>query len=345
MLDKTMDDMDGFVVAEQMLNNSTMPSDIIMMLPPNSVSDDFSRCQKLGISNYLIKPIKESELQKALLTAMGKAPDSKEKTEKIIHKRTDVPSLSILVAEDNPTSQLIARKTLERIGHHVEIAQNGSEAVKMTEKGNYDLLLMDAEMPVLNGLEATRLIRKSESVSGRHIPIIAMTAYAMKEDKKKCLEAGMDGYLSKPAKPEEINAIVAELFAGQEKTARAAESLSEAEPGIVSVVDVEAAMRIFGGDDDLLREAVDLFLEEDYPQQMKLLREGIERQDADAVRAAAHSIKGAVRSLGGVVLGDIALRLEELGREGKLEDAGKLTNRLEDELKHFADYYSQSAEN
>jgi len=109
-------------------------------------------------------------------------------------------------------------------------------------------------------------------------------------------------------------------------------------------VDIEAAMQIFGRDDDLLREAVALFLEEDYPEQIKLLREGIKRQDADAVRAAAHSVKGAARSLGGVVLGDIALRLEELGREGKLEGARELANKLEDELKHFADYYSQSAE-
>jgi two-component system sensor histidine kinase/response regulator len=343
MLDKTMDDMDGFAVAEQMLNNSTMPSDIIMMLPPNSVSDDFSRCQKLGISNYLIKPIKESELQKALLTAIGKAPDSKEKTEKTIHKHVNVPSLRILVAEDNTTSQLIARKTLEKIGHHVEIAQNGSEAVKMTEKGNFDLILMDAEMPILNGLEATRLIRKSEGVSGRHIPIIAMTAYAMKEDKKKCLDAGMDGYLAKPAKPAEINAIVTELFAGKENLVNASKSFSEVEIKEIPTVDIEAAMKIFGGDDDLLREAVGLFLEEDYPQQIKLLREGIERKDADAVKAAAHSIKGAVRSLGGMVLGDIALRLEELGREGKLKGARELANKLEDEINHFADYYTQSA--
>jgi len=240
-------------------------------------------------------------------------------------------------------SFVFARKALERIGHYVEIAQNGSEAVKMTEKGNFDLILMDAEMPVLNGLEATRLIRNGESVSGRHIPIIAMTAYAMKEDKKKCLEVGMDGYLSKPAKPEEINAIIAELFADKENSMSTSESFSEVKVKDIPAVDIEAAMQVFGGDDALLREAVGLFLEEDYPEQMKLLREGIKRQDADAVRAAGHSIKGAVRSLGGVVLGNIALHLEELGREGKLEGAPELANKLEDELKHFADYYSQSA--
>jgi two-component system sensor histidine kinase/response regulator len=344
LLDKTMDGMDGFAVAERMLNGSTMPTDIIMMLPPHSVSEDFARCQELGISSYIIKPIRESELQKALLVALGKAPNSKEKTEKTVVKHIDVPSLRILVAEDNPTSQLIARKTLEKIGHHVEIAQNGSEAVKMAEKGDFDLVLMDAEMPVLNGLEATRLIRKRERVSGRHIPIIAMTAYAMKEDKNKCLKAGMDGYLSKPAKPEEINAIVAELFAGKEKQAKASKPAPEAAPGAAPVVDIEATRRIFGGDDDLLREAVDLFLEEDYPEQIKLLKEGVKHQDAPAVRATAHSIKGAARSLGGTALGDIAFRLEELGREGKLVGARELVKELEDELKRFADYYSRSTD-
>jgi len=349
MLDKTMDGMDGFALAEQMLNGSTMPSEIIMMLPPHSVSDDFSRCQKLGISNYVIKPIRESELQRALLTAMGKEPGSKESVKKTADKQARIPALNILVAEDNPTSQLIARKTLEKMGHHVEIAQNGSEAVKMTEKGDYDLVLMDAEMPILSGLEATRLIRKNERASGRHIPIIAMTAYAMKEDKDRCLAAGMDGYLSKPAKSEEINDIVASLFAGKKKPVKVkpagtSKSLPEPQVEDAKAVDIEAARQIFGDDEELLREAVYLFLNEDYPQQLKLLREGIEKGDADAVRAAAHSIKGAARSLGGTVLGDIALRLEETGRSGKLGGALKLADELEHELKRFADYYSQTVE-
>jgi two-component system sensor histidine kinase/response regulator len=123
LLDKTMGDMDGFTVAEQILNGPTVPVDIIMMLPPHSVSDDFARCQKLGISNYVVKPIRESELQRALLVTIGRAPASKEKIEKKVEKHVDVPSLRVLVAEDNPTSQLIARKTLEKIGHHVEIAR------------------------------------------------------------------------------------------------------------------------------------------------------------------------------------------------------------------------------
>jgi CheY-like chemotaxis protein len=341
VLDKTMEDMDGFAIAEQILSGSTMPSEIIMMLPPHSVSDDFSRCQKLEISNYVTKPIKESELQTALLTALGKALDSKGKTKKTIHKHANVPNLRVLVAEDNTTSQLVARKTLEKMGHHVEIAQNGLEAVKMTEKGNFDLILMDAEMPILNGLEATRLIRKREGISGKRIPIIAMTAYAMKEDKKKCLAAGMDGYLSKPAKPEEINAVVSELFVGKEKLSSALEPLPEVQFENVPAVDIEAAMQVFDGDDELLKEAVDLFLEEDYPGQLKLLREGI---DHSAVGAAAHSIKGAARSLGGTALGEIALRLEKLGRKGKLEGARELADKLENELKRFADYYSQSVE-
>ena len=138
--------------------------------------------------------------------------------------------------------------------------------------------------------------------------------------------------------------MVSELFAGKEKSSRDLKSLPEAHLEDVLAVNIEAAMQVFDGDDELLREAVDLFLKEDYPQQLKLLREGIERQDASAVRTAAHSIKGAVRSLGGTALGDIALRLEKLGHEGKLEGARELADKLEGEVKQFADYYSRSVE-
>ena len=149
----------------------------------------------------------------------------------------------------------------------------------------------------------------------------------------------MDGYLSKPAKPEEINAMIADIFEAEEANNGASEADSEAD----TAVDIEATRQVFGDDEELLQEAVTLFLKEDYPGQLKLLKEGIKKQDAAAVRAAAHSIKGVSRSLGGLVLGDIAFRLEELAREGKLERARELANRIEAEFKRFADYYAAPA--
>ena len=183
---------------------------IVMMLTSDSISDDFAKCQELGISHYLVKPIKESELLNIILTALGHAKTEKEASKQAIpiHPGTDAPHLHILVAEDNATSQLIAKKTLEKAGHTVQIAGNGVEAIRMVKEGTFDLVLMDVEMPEMNGLEATQFIRKTEQESGQHIPIIAMTAYAMKEDRQRCLQAGMDAYLSKPVNPDELYSII-----------------------------------------------------------------------------------------------------------------------------------------
>ena len=197
----------------------------------------------------------------------------------------------------------------------------------MVKQDNFDLILMDAEMPVMNGLEATRDIRKQERNTGKHIPIVAMTAYAMKEDQNKCLEAGMDGYLSKPANPDDINKVIIDLFPQEKKT--------DASPA----VDIDAAMKVFGGDGELHREAAGIFLEQDYPEQIEIIKNGIKRQDAPSIKAAAHSVKGAARSLGGLILGDVALRLEEVGRDGDLANAHGLVEEMEIEVKRFSDFF------
>jgi two-component system sensor histidine kinase/response regulator len=210
----------------------------------------------------------------------------------------------------------------------VDIVANGLEATCRLEKNSYDLVLMDAEMPVMNGLEATRYIRRQERGCGRHIPIVAMTAYAMEEDRKKCLEAGMDGYLYKPAKPDDINNILNELYTGETKAAPPA-------------VDMDTAMKVFGGDNALMKEAAGIFLAEDYPEQIAIIKEGISKQDAPIVKAAAHSVKGAARSLGGIVLGDVAWRLEEAGRNGDLAKAPELVAEMEIEVKRFSDFFQE----
>jgi two-component system sensor histidine kinase/response regulator len=325
-IDKTMPAMSGFDLAKRILRNSATLPNIVMILPPDSISNDFQRCQELGITNFVVKPIKESKLCEAILKAAGMAPKSRSQSGKTIPV-TEGPRLRILVAEDNMTSQLIAKKTLEKMGHKVAIAQNGSEATRLVEQDSFDLVLMDAEMPIMNGLEATRYIRKREKRSGRHVPIIAMTAYAMKEDREKCMAAGMDGYLSKPANPDDINNTIAELFP-QEKTT-----------STVPAIDMDAAMAVFGGDSELYREAAGIFLEQDCPEQIEIIKNGIKRQDAPAIKAAAHSVKGAARSLGGLTLGDVAWRLEEAGRNGDLAGAPGLVTEMEIEVKRFSDFF------
>ena len=329
LMDKTMPTVNGFTAAEQILRNSTVKPGIVMMLPADSINDDFARCQELGMSYYLVKPVKKNELLKVILAASGQAKTVPEPGNQSASASTgiDAPHLRILVAEDNTTSQVIAKKALEKAGHTAQIAGTGLEAIRLLKEGAFDMVLMDVEMPEMNGLEATRLIRKTEHGSGKHIPVLAMTAYAMKEDRQRCLEAGMDAYLSKPVNLDELHKII-----------RHFSSVKDTRPAIV---DIEAALKFIGGDRDVLKEVVYVFLNEDYPEQLKRLRDGIGQHDARTVKAAAHSIKGAVRSLGGTAPGDIAFKLEEMGRNNDLTKAEAAVQELELEVKLFTDFYAK----
>jgi len=209
-------------------------------------------------------------------------------------------------------------------------------------------------MPIMDGFEATRRIKRIQKDKGQNIPIIAMTAYAQKEDREKCLASGMDSYLSKPVKADDLHAILNELFKQEESSADipVVESNSVSETididAVIPVVepnngnkavDMAAAMEVFGDDMELLKEASGLFVDEDYPEQIKLLRDGIERQDADVIKAAAHSVKGAARSLGGMALGEAAFRLEQMGRDGDLTGVDEQMEEMGKEFKLLADFF------
>ena len=184
-------------------------------------------------------------------------------------------------------------------------------------------------MPEMNGLEITRIIRRKEAESGEHIPIIALTAHAMKEDRERCLKAGMDSYVSKPVKSKELCSTIEGLLSPGRR-------LDSESP-----VDLNAALQVVDGDRELLREAVALFLEQDCPRQLKALRKGLEQQDAQVVKAAAHGIKGAANNLGGRAVSAVALRLEAMGRKGDLTGADGLLDGLEAELEQFTDFFSR----
>jgi CheY-like chemotaxis protein len=321
-------------------------------------------CQELGISHYLNKPIKESDLIDVILSALGHTKTNKE-TSKLATPNTVLSKLRILVAEDNITSQLIVKTKLEKAGHSLQIANNGIEAIRMAKEGAFDLILMDFEMPEMNGLEATRLIRKTEQESGQHIPIIAMTAYAMKEDKQKCLDAGMDAYLSKPVKLDELNNVVNDIALKinaksdviEIKKANDVSLNNNTKSDVIEikkandvslnnntksdVMDIKAALELVEGDEDILKEVIGVFLEQDYPEQLKRLKDGIGQHDAPAVRVAAHCIKGAVRSFGCATFASTALQLEEMGRNDNLTGATEALQKLEEEEKQFSDLFAQ----
>jgi PAS domain S-box-containing protein len=206
LLDHQMPDVDGFAVVERIRQQPKLISTTIMMLSSGGQRGDAARCRQLGITAYLFKPFKQSELLDALLIALARQGADAAKPPLITRHalRERRPALSVLVAEDNLINQRLAVRLLEKRGHRVEIAANGQQALEALEKQSYDVVLMDVQMPEIGGFQATAAIREKEKGTGKHLRIIAMTAHAMESDREKCLATGMDGYIPKPISAKEM---------------------------------------------------------------------------------------------------------------------------------------------
>ena len=205
LLDAQMPDMDGFTVAERIQQTPALAGAAIMMLSSADLPGDTARCRALGIATYLTKPIKQSDLLDAMLAVMG---DARTTAPAAAPLRTLAPeplrSLRILLAEDNLVNQRLVVRLLQKRGHGVVIANNGREALAALQDGGFNIVLMDVQMPEMDGFEATAAIRAHEREGGAHVPIVAMTAHAMKGDQERCVAAGMDGYVSKPISPQRL---------------------------------------------------------------------------------------------------------------------------------------------
>ena len=207
LADAHMPEMDGFSLAEKVRKDPELArTTVILMLSSGDHRRDAARCRELGVAVYLMKPIRRAELLKGILTALNQSPRSQPGAEAGRGAQTDEPAtqLRILVVEDNPVNMVLARRLLAKRGHTVTTAGNGREAVATLERQEFDLVLMDVQMPEMDGFEATGVIREREQTTGGHVPIIAMTAHAMKGDEEQCLRAGMDGYVTKPVRQEEL---------------------------------------------------------------------------------------------------------------------------------------------
>jgi len=210
LVDAQMPEMDGFELVESIKRNPKWRTATIMMLSSAAQHGDAQRCRELGVAAYLTKPIRQGELLDAVLTALGTGPMKDASPAQVTRHslRQNSYHLRILLAEDNAVNQVLAVRLLEKRGHKVTVAGNGKEALAALEKGSFDLVLMDVQMPEMDGFEATAAIREKEKTSGNHLPVIAMTAHAMVGDKERCLEAGMDDYISKPIRGEELSELL-----------------------------------------------------------------------------------------------------------------------------------------
>jgi PAS domain S-box-containing protein len=333
LLDVNMPGMDGFQLTERIAELHVHQGHPIMMITSSGVRGDAARCREMGISAYLSKPVKQSSLLDAIMTVLGTI-EPEGATAPLITQHTlrePLRPLHILLAEDNAVNRRLALEMLRKRGHEVSVARNGREAVNLMEtapKNPFDLILMDVQMPEMDGLEATALIREREKITGVHIPIIALTAHAMKGDREKCLNAGMDGYVSKPLRAEDIFTAVRGLFGEETENIRALSSTGDEKAEIFDRNQILASM---DGDMDLLREIVGMFMEE-YPATLDEIKRAISTGDANRLDRSAHALKGLVGNFGARPAYGLAEKLEMMGKEGKLEGAREALGNLEDEM-------------
>jgi signal transduction histidine kinase/DNA-binding response OmpR family regulator len=225
LADMHMPVMDGFTLIERIRNIPDLSPMAIMMLTSASQQGDADRCRSLGLDSYLLKPIRRAELLSAILTMVGQKQMASQRTLAAKHPPTrQFSALRILLAEDNRVNQAVATRTLQKMGHSVFVANNGSEALLMLATEPFDLVLMDVQMPEVDGFTATRKIREQEKQTHLHVPIIAMTAHAMTGDRERCLNAGMDGYVSKPMNAEKLGQEIAGVVTRNPQCGRLCES-------------------------------------------------------------------------------------------------------------------------
>ena len=326
LLDVHMPDMDGFAVAEQIRNSYKHQAIKLVLLTSASRPSDIARCRELGISDYLSKPIKQSELFDAIVTAMaerGRKPERCESTSAFI--QSSERSFRVLLAEDNPVNQTLAMRILERLGHKVQVVNDGKEAIEKAQAEDFDLIFMDIQMPEMDGLEATMAIRAAEGDTGKHVAIIAMTAHAMKGDREKCLSAGMDGYLSKPIRIDELRQAISAL----EKTRNTSQPPEQ--NSFQAIGQLELLLDSVMGDRSLLVEMAELWLV-DSAKQERQIREGLDSGDAMMVQRAAHALKGSVGTFQASAAQEAARQLEMRAKDADLVGARKAFERLSTQI-------------
>ena len=337
LTDMHMPKMDGFSVVRQIQQNTAIPQATIIMLSSGGHRGDAAKCQDLGIAAYLLKPVRQTELREVISRALGGRAEqriSQMITQTVLRAdRTLHPPLNVLLAEDNLVNQKLAVRLLEKRGHTVTVVDNGREALEATERRVFDLVLMDVQMPEMDGITATVNIRERERTTLVYQPIVAMTALVMQGDRDRCLAARMDGYLSKPLRPVELDEML-EVYTARKHTT------SEARPAFApqgtAALDRTELLDRVDGDVLFIAELAAIFRQE-YTRQIEAVRISIEQGEADGLKRNAHALKGALANLSAVPAAALAAHLERIGASGVLRQAKAIFQQLEAELPRVLD--------
>jgi two-component system, sensor histidine kinase and response regulator len=298
--DVNMPEMDGMTLVEAIKSKSLLNPTRIIMLTSGARPQDARTLEALGVQAHLLKPAKQSEIYNAVIGSLSAVLQAAGQTAPAKPTMSE-PSISmhhlrILLAEDNIVNQKLAIGVLEKLGHKVVVAGNGLAALDKLKQDDFDLVLMDVQMPEMDGLTATREIRKKEMHTGARIPIIAMTAHAMKGDRENCLASGMDEYLSKPIRTLDLEAVLTKFFSVGSQLNQAADAGKNGTGGweqAAQQIFWKKALKNTAGDEELLHELL-LTFQDDVPQLLKRLIQAVEEDDRPRIRSLAHSIKGSL---------------------------------------------------
>jgi len=357
LLDGHMPEMDGFTLAERINQRPEFAGTTILLLSSAGQKDDIARCRAVGISACLTKPVKQSELFDAILKALSKwnEEDTARTTDRSIDEAqwstsseasTDGDkNLRILLAEDNAINQKLAIALLKKKDWQGVAVSNGEEALQAIASEPFDLILMDVQMPEMGGFEVTKAIREKENGTGRYIPIVAMTAHAMTGDKEKCLEAGMDAYVSKPIHAEALYATIERMMNGKPEPTPE----PPADPNLPQVgnlrevvpINLSTLIDVVDGDQELLKELAAGFVE-DSARQLEELLKSLENGDPEQIEQRAHRLKGAVGNFGAKAAYDLAYELENRGRESRLDGAVEVYRKLKNEMEQVKAFFSET---
>jgi len=328
----------GFAFLRRLARADVHRPPAVIVLSAAGVRGDADRCQELGVAAYLPRPVQPADLHRAVTAALTRGPTARH--ERLITRHTlreSAPSLRVLLAEDDPVNREYAGTLLAKWGHEVRRAGDGVEALAALEAERFDLVLMDVEMPGMDGLEATRALRRRERRTGRHLPVVALTAHAMSGDRERCLQAGADAYAAKPIRPARLREAMDEALrqAGAEAPAGGGASAAKPPPTPPKAGGVFGQLlERTGGDPESLSRLIDAF-RRSWPGLLADLGRAVDVRDADAVRRAAHTLKGSLGLLGAEAAFAFAETLETLGRRGDLLRAAAARDRLEDALRRL----------